>query len=156
MAVKASVKIPVNNIGKSDPISSWIYLAFGAVFGYLLVKARITESDSILNMFLFKEAFLYKVIGLAVAVTALGIFLIDHFSVKAVLGAKPIEWEPVEFKWDRVAGAALFGAGWALTGACPASAMAQLGEGKLAAIFTVAGILVGTWAYRLWSDESEA
>jgi uncharacterized protein len=48
-----------------------------------------------------------------------------------------------------VPGAALFGAGWAITGACPAAALVQLGEGKLAALATLAGILAGSWLHHL-------
>ncbi len=46
-----------------------------------------------------------------------------------------------------VSGALLFGAGWAVTGACPAAALVQLGEGKLAALATLLGILGGTWLH---------
>ncbi len=41
----------------------------------------------------------------------------------------------------------LFGAGWALSGACPSIALVQLGEGQLAAAFTLAGIFTGNWLY---------
>ena len=46
-----------------------------------------------------------------------------------------------------VSGALLFGAGWAITGACPAAALVQLGEGKAAALATLAGILAGAWLH---------
>jgi uncharacterized membrane protein YedE/YeeE len=46
-----------------------------------------------------------------------------------------------------VTGALLFGAGWALTGACPAAVLVQLGEGKLAALATLLGVLGGMWLH---------
>jgi uncharacterized membrane protein YedE/YeeE len=46
-----------------------------------------------------------------------------------------------------ITGALLFGAGWAITGACPAAALVQLGEGKAAALATLAGILAGAWLH---------
>ena len=42
-----------------------------------------------------------------------------------------------------VRGALLFGAGFAITGASPALAFVALGEGKLGALATLAGILIG-------------
>lgn len=39
------------------------------------------------------------------------------------------------------------GAGWALSGACPGTSLVQVGEGKLVALFTVVGILTGTYLY---------
>jgi uncharacterized membrane protein YedE/YeeE len=41
----------------------------------------------------------------------------------------------------------MFGVGWVLSGGCPAVALAQLGEGQLPALLTVAGILFGAWLY---------
>lgn len=46
-----------------------------------------------------------------------------------------------------VPGAVLFGAGWALAGACPGAALVQLGEGKLGAVASLAGMLAGAWLH---------
>lgn len=46
-----------------------------------------------------------------------------------------------------VPGAALFGIGWALTGACPGVVFAQLGEGQLLALLTLVGVLAGNLIY---------
>ena len=46
-----------------------------------------------------------------------------------------------------LAGAAVFGLGWGLTGACPGTALVQLGEGTWLAGFTVAGIFAGALAH---------
>ncbi len=47
-----------------------------------------------------------------------------------------------------VPGGVLFGAGWALSGGCPAVTLVQLGEGQYFALYTLAGILLGAWAAR--------
>lgn len=47
-----------------------------------------------------------------------------------------------------IPGSILFGAGWAITGACPSLALVQLGQGYLSAILTLVGILGGAWIYR--------
>lgn len=47
-----------------------------------------------------------------------------------------------------IPGSIMFGIGWALTGACPAISLVQLGEGQLAALATIAGILFGVWLFR--------
>jgi uncharacterized membrane protein YedE/YeeE len=52
------------------------------------------------------------------------------------LPAKPI-------RAGTVPGAVLFGAGWAIAGACPGAALVQLGEGKLGAALSLAGMLAG-------------
>lgn len=56
---------------------------------------------------------------------------------------------PRPIRRGTVPGAVLFGAGWALTGTCPAAAFVQLGQGELAALATVAGMLAGSRLHRL-------
>ena len=123
------------------------YLAFGTFFGYFLSKSRATDYDTIVNMFLFREFQLYGVIGTAIAVLALGLFLLRRKKIPArsgvTLDLEPLTWEP-----KRLVGAFILGVGWALAGTCPGTAMTQIGEGKLMALFTVVGILAGVWVFR--------
>ena len=42
-----------------------------------------------------------------------------------------------------VPGAVLFGAGWAITGGCPAIPLVQVATGYLPAFITIAGVVVG-------------
>lgn len=53
------------------------------------------------------------------------------------------------FHKGTIPGAVLFGAGWALTGVCPAVPLVQLGEGNLAAIVPLMGIIVGALVHPL-------
>jgi uncharacterized membrane protein YedE/YeeE len=43
-----------------------------------------------------------------------------------------------------IAGSLLFGAGWGVAGTCPGTALAQIGDGHLAGLCTLAGILIGS------------
>lgn len=47
-----------------------------------------------------------------------------------------------------VVGSLMFGAGWFVSGACPGVAFAQLGQGKLWAAITIAGMAVGVVGWR--------
>ena len=71
------------------------------------------------------------------------------------------DWAPRRVHPGTLPGGILFGAGWAICGACPLIALVQLGEGKLYPVFTLAGIVVGNFAYPLaharwfrWSTRS--
>jgi len=130
-----------------------VYILFGILFGYFLSKARATDYDSIIDMFMFKEFQLYGVIGVAILVVAAGLFLTHRFK-KPTLSGKALDWEPIAFEPNRLIGALLFGAGWALAGTCPGTVLTQLGEGKVFAIFTVIGIGVGVWAFQKWQPKS--
>ncbi len=123
------------------------YILFGILFGYFLSKSRATDYDSIVAMFRLREFQLYGVILVAVAVTSFGLFLLRRRGNRA-LSNRPAELEPLKWDPNRLAGALLFGAGWALAGTCPGTSLAQIGEGKLVAFATVIGIAAGVWTYK--------
>jgi len=123
-----------------------IALLFGILFGYFLSKARATDYDTVINMFRFKDPQLWGVIGVAIVVIALGLLALQKLGMPT-FSRKPLDWEPLAYEPSRLIGAFIFGAGWALAGTCPGTSIAQIGEGKLVAIFTVIGIFLGVWAY---------
>jgi len=144
----AARKAAPRKASKLSPAESPLpYLGFGILFGYFLSKSRATDYDSIVAMFLCREFQLYGVIITAVAVVSLGLFLLRRSGNKTFSG-KTLEMEPLAWDPNRLAGAFLFGAGWALAGTCPGTSLAQIGEGKLIAFATVLGIAAGVWAYK--------
>ncbi|MCB9726865.1 MAG: YeeE/YedE family protein [Deltaproteobacteria bacterium] len=123
-----------------------LFLAFGLLFGFILSRVGATDFDAIAEMFLLTDLHLMGVIGVAVGVAGLGLAWTRR---RVARGADLPTIKPKPVKPGLVLGAALFGAGWAVTGTCPGTGLAQLGEGKLMAVFTVAGIFAGTFLYRL-------
>lgn len=119
------------------------HVAFGALFGFLLVRVGATSYDAIADMFLLRDLHLVGVIVLAIATAALGFAVLRRRGVAR--GGVRLALEGKPLKPGLVTGGLLFGVGWALTGTCPGTAIAQLGEGRVAAIVTFAGILVGAW-----------
>lgn len=124
------------------------FLVFGTLFGFALSRARATDYDTIGAMFRFTDLHLMFVIGLAIATAALGFWLLRRAGNQTLSG-QPIELRKKPWHRGAIWGGLLFGAGWALSGACPGISLAQIGEGKLVALFTVAGILAGTYIYGL-------
>lgn len=122
-----------------------LFTAFGALFGFLLVRVGATDYDTIAGMFLLSDLHLMGVMGVAMAVAGLGQL---HARRRAARGADVATIRPKPMKPGLAIGAALFGAGWAITGTCPGTGLAQVGEGKLVALFTIAGILLGSALYR--------
>lgn len=150
---KVIVKSKSKKVSVSLSLSSiFVFILFGFFFGFFLSKARATDYDSIQDMFRFKDFQLYGVIGTAILVVAAGLFLTHRFK-KPTLSGKTLDWEPLKFEPARLIGALLFGAGWALAGSCPGTVLTQLGEGKIFAVFTIAGIAVGVWAFQKWQPK---
>jgi len=145
------------NSRKNGGASPLPFVLFGTLMGYLLSKARATDYDAIASMLTFdrKDLQLWGVLAVALALAALGFLVMRLKGLKNREGDR-FAIEGPSFEMNRLAGGLLFGAGWALCGACPTTALAQLGEGKFVAVFTVIGILAGVWLYEKFMEESEA
>lgn len=124
------------------------YLVTGIVFGIIFVKAEIISWFRIQEMFRLQSFHMYGVIGSAVMVGALSIFVIKRFNIKTIYGEK-IHFEDKSFSKGQVIGGLLFGFGWAITGACPGPLFAQVGTGITVTIVTLASAIAGTWFYGL-------
>lgn len=121
-------------------------LLVGIYFGIVLTKSEVVRWQRVHDMFLFKEPFMYLIIGTGVVVAGLSMFLMKKLNAKSIDG-KLIVYEPKPFHAGIVLGGMLFGAGWAITGACPGPIYAQIGGGAWMALFTLAGAMAGTFLY---------
>jgi uncharacterized membrane protein YedE/YeeE len=122
------------------------YLIVGIVFGIVFVKAEIISWFRIQEMFRLQSFHMYGVIGSAVVVGAISVFVIKKFHIKTIYG-EPIQFEEKKFNVGQIYGGLLFGLGWAITGACPGPLFAQIGTGISVTIVTLISAIVGTWVY---------
>ena len=122
------------------------YIVVGIVFGIVLVKGEVISWFRIQEMFRLQSFYMYDVIGTAVAVGMISVFLIKKFNIKTIYG-EPIEFHKKKFNKGQIYGGLLFGFGWALTGACPGPLFAQIGTGTFAIIVVLLSAIAGTWVY---------
>lgn len=122
-------------------------LLLGTVFGIVLVKAEVLSWFRIQEMFAFQSIHMYGIIGLAVVVGALSVFIIRK------LEAKSIEGNVIELK-DKAPnyksayfGGTIFGLGWAMTGACPGPMYALIGSGTTVMVLAVVMGILGVLTY---------
>ncbi len=133
---------------------SWYlrFMVLGILFGIVFVKAEIISWFRIQEMFRFQSFHMYGVIGSAIVVGMLSIWLVKKFNAKSLDG-EPIKIEPKKFDKGQVIGGLIFGAGWALTGACPGPLYALIGTGALAIIVTLFSAIAGAWVYGYFADK---
>ena len=122
------------------------YLVAALFFGILLIKAEVVSWFRIQEMFRLQSFHMYGVIGTAVVTGIMSVWLIKKFKVKTIYG-EPIELHPKQFNKGQIYGGLLFGAGWALTGACPGPLYALIGTGATVIIITLLSAIAGTWVY---------
>jgi uncharacterized membrane protein YedE/YeeE len=125
-----------------------IYAALGAVFGIVLVKSEVVSWFRIQEMFRFQAFHMYGIIGSALAVAAGSVAMLKHYRVTA-LGGEPIDLPSKEMGrgYRYWIGGAIFGLGWALTGACPGPLFALLGAGVTVIAIGIISAIGGTWLY---------
>lgn len=131
------------------------FLLLGALFGFLLSRAGATTYDFYATLFLFTDLQLLWVIATAAGVGFVGIQVLKRTRARVLIGGGELSFKGKPWTRGLVGGSLLFGVGWGLAGACPGTSLAMLGEGKLGAAFTIAGILVGTWIYGLQQNRAE-
>ena len=122
------------------------YLIAGLLFGIILVKSEVISWFRIQEMFRLQSFHMYGVIGSAIAVGMLSVWLIKKYKVKTIHG-EPIEFVNKKFHKGNIYGGLLFGFGWAITGACPGPLFAQIGTGATVIIVTLLSAIGGTWFY---------
>jgi uncharacterized membrane protein YedE/YeeE len=128
------------------------YVIVGIFFGITFIKAEIVSWFRIQEMFRLQSFHMYGVIGTAVVVGAISVWLIKRFKVKTIYG-EPIEFHPKKFNKGQIYGGLLFGLGWAVTGACPGPLFAQIGTGAAAVSITLLSAIAGTWVYGFFRDK---
>jgi uncharacterized membrane protein YedE/YeeE len=87
----------------------------GAIFGFLLSRARVTDYDTMLALFRLQDFFLLGVLGVAVVVAALGFELLRRAGNRSLAG-RSLAYARKPLVPSVVLGSLVFGAGWALTG----------------------------------------
>ena len=151
--VRSENAICVNSSELDKPLSANIkYIISGMLFGIILVKAEIISWFRIQEMFRLQSFHMYGVIGSAVVVGVISVFLIKKFNVKSIDG-ETIKLEPKKFNKGQIYGGLTFGLGWAITGACPGPLFAQIGTGATVIIVTLFSAIAGTWVYGKFKDK---
>ena len=122
-------------------------LLIGIFLGIIFMKAEVLSWFRIQEMFAFQSFHMYGIIGSAIAVGALSVWIIRK------LGAKSIEGNVIELN-DKAPnyksayiGGTIFGLGWAMTGACPGPMYALVGSGTTVFLISIAMGILGVVAY---------
>jgi uncharacterized protein len=129
------------------------YFITGVFFGIVLIKAEVISWFRIQEMFHFQSFHMYGIIGSAVVVGVLSVFVMKKLSLKSLEGTvidpKP---KPTQYK-AHLFGGIVFGLGWALTGACPGPVYALIGAGLWPYTIILISAILGTFVYGILQDK---
>ncbi|MCQ4034541.1 DUF6691 family protein [Kaistella montana] len=128
------------------------YLVLGILFGFIFIKAEIISWFRIQEMFRLQSFHMYGIIGSAILVAMISIFIIKKFNIKTIYGEEII-FHKKEFNKGQIYGGLIFGLGWAITGACPGPLFAQIGTGATVVAVTLISAIAGTWVYGYFREK---
>ena len=128
------------------------FFLIGIYFGIVLTKAEVISWFRIQEMFHFQSIHMFGIIGLAVVVGAISVFLIKKFNLKS-FGGEDIRLISKEYHKGLLPGGIIFGLGWALTGACPGPMFALVGNGVEVMLVAIVSATAGTFVYGVVKDK---
>lgn len=129
------------------------YILAGILFGIIMSKSEAVSWFRIQEMFRFQSFHMYGIIGTAVVLGVIAVFLIKKFQLKDSTN-QPIVFPEKDKEYKKyIIGGTIFGLGWALTGACPGPMFVNLGYGYITMAIVIFGALLGTYLYGLLKDK---
>lgn len=151
--VRSENAMCVNQSELDKPLGSNLkYALAGILFGIILVKSEVISWFRIQEMFRLQSFHMYGVIGSAVVVGIISVWLIKKLKIKSLEGEE-IRIEPKKFNKGQIYGGLIFGFGWAITGACPGPLFAQIGTGATVIVVTLLSAIAGTWVYGRFREQ---
>ncbi|HEK20775.1 DUF6691 family protein [Mucilaginibacter sp.] len=123
------------------------FILAGIVFGIVMIKSEAVSWYRIQEMFRFQSFHMYGIIGTAVILGIIAVYIIKKLKIRDIEG-ELISLPDKDKQWTKyILGGLIFGLGWALTGACPGPMFVNIGYGYLSMIIVVGGALLGTYIY---------
>lgn len=123
------------------------FLIAGILFGIVMAKSEAISWYRIQEMFRFQSFHMYGIIGVAVVLGVVGVYMIKKLKLRDFQG-NPIVFHPKDRSFPRyLIGGTIFGMGWALSGACPGPMVVNIGYGFVTMAIVFVFAIVGTYLY---------
>jgi uncharacterized membrane protein YedE/YeeE len=115
-------------------------IIFGLAFGFLLQKSGVAKYHILIGVLLLQDFTVIKVMLTAVVVSMAGLFILNR------LGNIELKLKPTRYGAN-IVGGLIFGAGFALSGYCPGTGAAALGQMNWDALFVILGMIAGSFLF---------
>jgi uncharacterized membrane protein YedE/YeeE len=124
----------------SENMNLVMALVLGVFFGFFLERGGLGNPHRLTGVFYLTDFAVPKAMFTAILVAATGLCLLSDLKLLDMSRV----WIIPTFFWPQLAGGALFGLGFLVSGYCPGTAMAGFASGRLDALVTMVGVGIGT------------
>lgn len=132
---------PLYAYGMFNENVSLVFAVFlGFIFGLFLERGGLGNPHKLTGVFYLRDFTVPKVMFTAILVAATGLYLLSDMKL---LDMSRI-WIVPAFFWPQIAGGALFGVGFFVSGYCPGTAIAGFASGRIDALVCMLGIIAGS------------
>lgn len=135
-----------------ESASLLVALIIGIAFGYVLEQSGMGNARKLAGQFYLRDLTVFKVMFTAIVTAMLGVFWLGWLGVLDVSRV----YVPETFIAPQLAGAVVFGAGFALAGLCPGTSCVSAATGRADGLAVVAGMFAGVLVMGLLFDRFAA
>lgn len=125
----------------ADPIVLLQGLLIGTIFGFLLHQTKVSKFNKIINQFLLKD---FTMIRVMISAIITGIIILYSAYYLGFINIIPM---PHSSTISVIVGGLILGIGLAISGYCPGTTFAAIGQGSKNAIFAAVGLFIGAGIY---------
>ena len=129
------------------------FFLVGILFGIVMTKAEIISWYRIYEMFKFQSFHMYGIIGSAIVLGMISMFLFRKKMVRTFEGNDINVAPKKKGLYRNLLGGILFGLGWALAGACPGPMFVLIGKGVVSILVVIFGATLGAFLYGLFKEK---
>ena len=127
----------------SDTLSLVLAVVFGIFFGLSLERSGLGDPHRLTGVFYFRDFTVPKVMFTAIVVASTGLYLLADLQLLDLSRV----WFIPTFFWPQLAGGALFGIGFVMSGYCPGTSVAGFATGRLDALVAMVGVAAGSFLF---------
>ena len=142
-------------MSERHPLFEPLVFVGGLIFGAGLALSGMTRPEVVLDFLQLQDLGLLFVMGGAAVSAGLVFALASRSGRRAPLTGKVYARRLRSFDRNVLAGGAVFGVGWGLSGICPGAAYASLGTGNWPILWALAGMFLGAYAQGYWRADGE-
>ena len=129
------------------------FFLVGILFGIVMSKSEVISWYRIYEMFKFQSFHMYGIIGSAIFLGMISMFLFKKKMVKTFEGEEIHVTPKKEGLYRNLLGGILFGLGWALACACPGPMFVLIGKGVVSILVVIFGATLGAYFYGVYKDK---